>query len=333
MTPRILIEGCAGLASLSLAVVCGRPTDAPWSRPGSKTGYSRALLRLAGLSQWRPEEIVWAEPTDDCRLMLRAYPDADTLRAAAALCREWGTAAGEEGQRELWARLKAEGPPGEYSAREVARVAAVQARTVSQAGLRKFGGRSPGHWAPQLQPAGGRRYPNEAPAAKVEAIANAGGDWRPTRSIPDKAHPAGARTYTDTAPAPKLETIAAGRWPRTRLYRDVREIEPAADALLYLDPPYSGTIGYGDGDLQRADVLDLCRRWSAAGSLVMLSEAVPLADDLGAGWWAVDIGSARTGAARSGANRGCVSEWVTMNRAPVWRPGQQVELLSSPPRP
>ena len=297
MTPRILIEGCAGLASLSLAVVCGRPTDAPWSRPGSKTGYARALLRLAGLSRWRPEEIVWAEPADDCRMMLRAYPDPERLHLAAALCREWGTAAGEEGQRELWARLKSERPPGEYSAREVARVAAVQARTVSQAGLRAFGGASPGDWAPPTRPSASHRW------------------------------------YPDEVPAAKLEAIAAGRWPRTRLYRDVREIEPVADALLYLDPPYSGTIGYGEGDLQRADVLDLCRRWSAAGSLVMLSEAVPLDGDLGAGWWAVDIGSARTGAPRSGANRGCVSEWVTMNRPPAWRPGQQVELLSSPPRP
>lgn len=292
MTPRILIEGCAGLASLSLAVVCGRPTDAPWSRPGSKTGYSRALLRLAGLSRWRPEEIHFAEPSPDARMMLRAYPDADTLRAAAALCREWGAAAGEDGQRELWARLKAEGPPGEYSAREVARVAAVQARTVSQAGLRAFGGASKGDWKPRIKSSDGTGlYPSDAPAAKLEAI-------------------------------------ASDRWPRTRLYRDVREIGPVADALLCLDPPYVGTIGYGEGDLQRADVLDLCRRWSAAGSLVMLSEAVPLADDLGAGWWAVDIGSAKQGQARTGANRGCVSEWVTMNRAPAWRPAVQGGLFS-----
>ena len=290
MTPRILIEGCAGLASLSLAVVCGRPTDAPWSRPGSKTGYSRALLRLAGLSRWRPEEIHFAEPSPDARMMLRAYPDADTLRAAAALCREWGAAAGEEGQRELWARLKAEGPPGEYSAREVARVAAVQARTVNQAGLREFGGRSPGDCPPQKQPDGTRRYPNEAPAAKIEAI-------------------------------------AAGRWPRTRLYRDVREIEPVADALIYLDFPYFGTMEYGPGDITRPEALDVMRRWHDAGAFVMASEAVPLADDLGAGWWAVDIGSAKQGQARSGANRGCVTEWVTMNRAPAWRPAVQGGLF------
>lgn len=294
MTPTILVEGCAGLASLSLAVVCGRPTPAPWSRPGSKTGYVQALLRLAGLSRWRPSEVWWAEPTDDCRMMLRAYPDADALRAAAALCREWGTAAGEEGQRELWARLKAEGPPGEYSAREVARVAAVQARTVSQAGLRAFGGVSQGDWKPIRK--------------MIRGVDN-------------------RQAYPADHPQRHLETIASGRWPRTRLYRDVRHLEPVADALLYLDPPYSGTIGYGEGDLQRADVLDLCRRWAAAGSLVMLSEAVPLDGDLGAGWWAVDIGSARTGAARSGANRGCVTEWVTMNRAPAWRPSVQGGLF------
>ena len=320
MTPRILIEGCAGLASLSLAVVCGRPTDAPWSRPGSKTGYSRALLRLAGLSRWRPEEIHFAEPSPDARMMLRAYPDADTLRAAAALCREWGAAAGEEGQRELWARLKAEGPPGEYSAREVARVAAVQARTVNQAGLREFGGRSPGDCPPQKQPDGTRRYPNEAPAAKLEAIANAGGDWKPNADR-------GRQAYPPDHPQRHFETIAAGRWPRTRLYRDVREIEPVADALIYLDFPYFGTMEYGPGDITRPEALEVMRRWHAAGALVMASEAVPLADDLGAGWWAVDIGSAKQGQARTGANRGCVSEWVTMNRAPAWRPAVQGGLF------
>ena len=291
MTPRILIEGCAGLASLSLAVVCGRPTDAPWSRPGSKTGYSRALLRLAGLSRWRPEEIHFAEPSPDARMMLRAYPDADTLRAAAALCREWGTAAGEEGQRGLWARLKAEGPPGEYRAREVARVAAVQARTVNQAALRALGGLADGDFWPRMH-SNGR----------------------------DQQWPIGA-------PAAKLEAIASDRWPRTRLYRDVREMEPVGDALIYLDFPYFGTMSYSPGDITRPEALDVMRRWHAAGAFVMASEAVPLADDLGAGWWAVDIGSAKQGQARSGANRGCVSEWVTMNRPPAWRPAVQGGLF------
>jgi len=289
MTPRILIEGCAGLASLSLAVVCGRPTDAPWSRPGSKTGYARALLRLAGLSRWRPDEIVWAEPSADCRMMLQAYPDAERLRLAAALCREWGTAAREEGQRELWARLKAEGPPGEYTAREVARVAAVQARTVSQAGTEAFGGRFPGNWKPNVDR--------------------------------DK------QAYPLDHPRRQMEVIAGARWPSTRLYRDAREIEVVGDAFAYFDWPYFGTLSYGPGDITRPDALEVMRRWSAAGSLVMASEAVPLAEELGEGWWAVDIGTARTGAARSGANRGCVTEWVTMNRPPAWRPGEQVGIF------
>jgi hypothetical protein len=227
-------------------------------------------------------------------MMLRAYPDADTLRAAAALCREWGTAAGEEGQRELWARLKAEGPPGEYSAREVARVAAVQARTVSQAGLRAFGGGD--------------------------------GDYVPI-IIAGNSPATGTRRYSNEAPAAKLEAIAAGRWPRTRLYRDVREIEPVADALLYADFPYFGTMSYGPDDIARPEALDVMRRWHAAGAFVMASEAVPLDGDLGAGWWAVDIGTARTGKARTGSNRGCVSEWVTMNRAPAWRPAVQSGLF------
>jgi hypothetical protein len=224
-------------------------------------------------------------------MMLQAYRDRDTLLQTTALCREWGTAAGEEGQRELWASLKAEGPPGEYTAREVARVAAVQVRTVSQAGVRDFGGKS-GDWKPNTGDGGGG-YPNEAPATKLEAIAGA-------------------------------------RWPPTRLYRDVREIEVVGDALTYFDWPYLGTLSYGPDDITRPDALEVMRRWSAAGSLVMASEAVPLAEELGPGWWAVDIGSAYAhpgGRARSGANRGCVTEWVTMNRPPAWRPGVQAGLF------
>jgi hypothetical protein len=104
-------------------------------------------------------------------------------------------------------------------------------------------------------------------------------------------------------------------------------MEPVGDALIYLDFPYFGTMSYSPGDITRPEALDVMRRWHAAGAFVMASEAVPLADDLGAGWWAVDIGSAKQGQARSGANRGCVSEWVTMNRPPAWRPAVQGGLF------
>lgn len=288
MTPTVLVEGCAGLASLSLAVACGRPTDAPWARPGSKTGYARALLRLAGLTRWRPERMVWCEPAEDCRMMLRAYPDREALTEAARLCQDWGRRyPGPEGQRELWMHLREQGPPGDHSAAEVARVASVQARTVNQAGVRAFGGVSLDDWTPQLRTDG-------------------------------------TRGYTDDAPADKLGAIAAGRWPQTELHRDIRELDPIPGALLYLDPPYAGTLGYGEGDLTRAEVLALCERWAAAGALVLASEAVPLADELGAGWHAIDIGSARQGRARI---NGCVTEWVTMSREPAWQPAVQAGLF------
>lgn len=59
-------------------------------------------------------------------------------------------------------------------------------------------------------------------------------------------------------------------------------------AVIYLDPPYQGRTGY-PADLSRPQLLDVARRWSDAGAVVAVSEAVPLDDDLGAGWEALDL--------------------------------------------
>ena len=277
-----LVEGCAGLAAVTLRAVAGQ-VAIPWARPGSKVGYAARILELAGVpAGWRPSRVTWAEPAADCRVMLAAYARRDVMLEAAAWCRRWGAEHGEEAQRRLWEELRAEGPPDEAAAdmgREVARVAAVQARTVSQASLRGLGGRTRGDWMPVRHSVSGRQYPNDAPAEK-------------------------------------LERIGLARWPAVALARDVREIEPRGGALLYLDPPYAGTMGYGAGDLGREEVLALAERWRAAGAMVVISEAVPLAQELGSGWASVDIAgdyAGLGGRARSGANRGCRSEWVTVS--------------------
>ena len=287
-----LVEGCAGLAAVTLRAVAGQ-VAIPWARPGSKVGYAARILELAGVpAGWRPSRVTWAEPAADCRVMLAAYARRDVMLAAAAWCRRWGAEYSEKAQRRLWEELRAEGAPNEGAAdmgREVARVAAVQARTVPQASLQGFGGRSMGNWKPA---------------------------WRASN---------GWRQYPDDAPAEKLERIGRARWPAVMLARDVREIEPRSGALLYLDPPYAGTIGYGEGDIGRADVLALAERWRAAGATVVISEAVPLAQDLGSGWSSVDIAGDRRGQVRGGANRGCVSEWVTLS-GPVRASARQVGL-------
>jgi hypothetical protein len=120
-----------------------------------------------------------------------------------------------------------------------------------------------------------------------------------------------------------------------RVFPDARAVPIPADCegvYTFIDPPY-----YGDGtrnitgyapDLPRADVLDLARRWSDAGVTVAVSEAVPLADDLGTGWESVDIGGERVGQRRT---FGPTREWLTVNRPPVFRPvAGQVALFEGP---
>jgi hypothetical protein len=288
--PTVFVELCAGLGALSLSAVAGRPVSNVWARPGGKTGYARVIWRALGLSGWRPSRIVWAEPDPACRVMLAAYSRPDVLREAAAWCRRWGAEYGEEGQRRLWEDLRAEGPPDEGAGdmgREVARVAAVQKRTVSQAGATFFGG------------------PNN--------------NWKPNIDRERSAYP-------DNAPTDWLDAVPA-RWPGTALHRDGREVQPIPGAVVVIDPPYLGTHGYDAGGvLPRADVVAMGRRWAEAGAVVAVCEAVPVAEEMGLGWCSIDITGEREGPARSGANRGTVTEWLTLSRPAVagWRTrGQQ----------
>lgn len=300
MTRSILYEACAGQACLSLSFVAGRPTPPAWARPGNKVGYAAVIQRAAGLVGWKPSRIVLAEPAADCRVMLAAYSRPDVLRGAAEHLRRWGAEAGEDGQRALWKRLKDEGAPDEGAAdmaREVARVAAVQRRTVNQAAVRAFGGKSDG-------------------------------DWMPTHKRSDQT-----QLYGPDAPAKTLDRLALLCWPPVTILGDAGEIEVDADGVLYLDGPYEGTHGYGRAEFGRDAQLALARRANAAGALVLISEAVPLADALGDGWHSIDIGGERVGQSRNSGRNGCVSEWLTLNQppAPGWRTAQQMGLFGGAP--
>jgi len=115
----LLVELCAGTAALSLRLerAGARP---PVSRMGAKTGYSDAILALAGLNPGdRAEHYLWCEPDDGVRLLLHAYRDAELAREAARIIRSWA----DEDPRELWERLRAEGPARcpPVDAREVGR--------------------------------------------------------------------------------------------------------------------------------------------------------------------------------------------------------------------
>jgi len=94
--------------------------------------------------------------------------------------------------------------------------------------------------------------------------------------------------------------------------------------VIYSDPPYEGTTGYAH-DLPRAEVVRLMLGYADLGATVVVSEAVPLPELVGAGWEAIDIASTRKGQKRTFSRE--QGEWLTMNRAPVQKPAEQQGLF------
>jgi hypothetical protein len=257
---------------------------------GAKTGYADAVLRVLGL---RPGQGAahyhWCEPDPGVRLLLEAYRDPDLAREAASIIRGWV----DEEPRALWERLRAEGPPrgadpGDVGVppREVARWAWVQRRT---------------------HPGNERSFLHQVPVKPVADPAQQGHRWTPEQ------------------PAPLFEALPL--MPAT-ITPDARGIEPGPDlppgTVVYADPPYMGTTGYGN-DLPRADVVALARRWAAAGATVAISEAEPIGDLTADGWSAVNITGQRVGSKRTFSRQ--QAEWVTMNRPPAWTPSEQCGLF------
>jgi len=108
---------------------------------------------------------------------------------------------------------------------------------------------------------------------------------------------------------------------------DARAIEPAdlpPGTVVFIDPPYVGTTGYGN-DLPREDVVEMARRWSEAGARVYISEAEPIGALVAEGWQAVEITSQRVGQRRTFSKQ--QREWVTCSEDPAWRPPVQVGLF------
>jgi len=111
-------------------------------------------------------------------------------------------------------------------------------------------------------------------------------------------------------------TVYAGR------AEDVPVPSDCGGVYVYIDPPYVGCTRYA-ADMPREEVLATAKRWSDAGAVVCISEAVPL--DL-EGWHHVEITGARGGvAARTFAKQ--KREWLTMNREPAEVPAVQEEMF------
>ncbi len=275
------VELCAGTAALSLRLHHPRARP-PVSRMGAKTGYADVILRVLGL---RPGQgsadrtnYLWAEPDHGVRLLMESYRSRELSLAAAEIIRSWK----DEDPKELWLRLRDEGPPKgpAVDAREVARWTLVSG------------------WAAHGKDAGSYGGPGRC-GDKTCALTIEGAE----------------RRYTDAPTLPATITD------------DARKVEPPqlpAGTVAYMDPPYRGTTGYSH-DLGREAVVELARKWEAAGALVCISEAEPIHALVEDGWFVVEITGERKGQKRTFSKQ--QREFLTLSRKPAWKPAVQGQLF------
>jgi hypothetical protein len=62
------------------------------------------------------------------------------------------------------------------------------------------------------------------------------------------------------------------------------KIIPKPGCWVYIDPPYSGSLGQYETKLSKFQVILLAKKWKRQGSAVAVSESIPLDRALGEGW-------------------------------------------------
>ena len=325
---------------------------------GAKTGYADVILRVLGL---RPGQgsadrtrYLWCEPDAGVRLLLEALRDKELALAAAEIIRGWR----DEDPKALWTRLKDEGPVVAPSVdpREVARYARIltanrlvnpnpETWTNTGRGGYKHGGAE--FCTPIESLAEGFSKAVEVPAtitddartveprevARWARIVSAN-ELLSLDSVTWKNTGAGGSTFAGNPDHGFYRPIGrladgftdAPALPAT-ITDDARTVEPPtlpAGTCCFIDPPYVGTTGY-QHDLGRPEVVALARKWAEAGAFVAISEAEPIEDLVAEGWSTVEITGERKGQKRTFSKQ--QREWLTLSRAPRWRPSVQGSLF------
>ena len=351
----LFVELCAGTAALSLRLHHPRARP-PVSRMGAKTGYADVILRCMGL---RPGQgsadgtrYLWCEPDKGVRLLLHAYRDRALALAAAEVIRGWK----DEEPRALWERLRAEGPAvcPPVDAREVARAARLLTanrlinldpetwRNTGEGGTTHGGAEFCTDAAALADAVGGvpevpGAVVDDARAVDPREVARCAvvGQWAYRRMepnsgwcsvrVPKADEPIEAG---DRKPARNIAAdIGASLDLPATLTDDARAVHPPQllhGVVVYIDPPYVGTTGYAHR-FPRSEWLPIVRRWAEAGALVVVSEARRILPLLAEGWHAVEITGERKGQKRTFSKQ--QREWLTMSRAPAWRPSEQMGLF------
>jgi hypothetical protein len=297
------VELCAGTAAVAHRLVGGADHDSAVTYQGAKRRYATAVLSALGL---RPGQGAARVVLNDPGTWGRAWQslvEPATVQEAVHLLRAWHRA-GDEG-RALFDRLEDAGQPADGAAWLAAFLAL-------QDGA--FGGKpvmaiSSGAWS--------------TPGYARSARQLEGEGTNEPRHFKWRLNPAGL--------ARRLSRAGTVRWPAstTILRKSAAELDPGeigvdARTFVYIDPPYAGTTGYGP-TLSRAEVVEVARRFGAAGAVVAISEGEPVAELTGDGWQVVDITTAHRGQPRSFAKSR--REFLTMNRPPHGRPAVQPSLF------
>lgn len=340
----LFVELCAGLGAVSIALQGGPKARPPMSRMGNKARLAVPVLDLAGLLPGDgADAYLWCEPDDGVRSLLMAYPQPEVMRAAADVLSGW---VGED-PRELWERLKAEGPIRGVDGREVARWVVV-ANWAYRRGMPESGfnpGVATGDaWNARCDAMsrfvgalGHVAYPPVAVTPDARAVDPAEvARWvqltGSNRLIPTAFNEEGESAEVRatfggadfcTLPevnAAALRASAGVAWPEVMVAHDSREVQPVdlpEETVAYMDPPYQGTTGYAH-DFPREEQIEVIARWHRAGARVLVSEAEDFSDALreatGDPWWCVDVTGEQTGQKRTFSKQ--QREVVMLNREP-----------------
>jgi 16S rRNA G966 N2-methylase RsmD len=274
-----LVELCAGSAAISLRWLRAKARP-PLGYQGGKQGYADAILDALGMNPGDGvgNDIILCEPGP----WGDAWEHWRTAGGRADTCARLEAWAGED-PRELWQRLRAAPVPRDLGERVA---------TWAVLSFWKFGNKAVcvknGRWLASFNPAAAcreeynaRRIAEGAAPSFVDVSVVLSDLARRVRRLPD------------------LSRVRVHRGP-------AQSLQPIPGAVVYIDPPYQDTTGYGHV-FPRAEVLEVAERWRAAGCVIAVSEACVLPLD---GWRALQL-PRRKGARRTWSKQ--QEEWLTIS--------------------
>ena len=273
-----LVEPCCGTAALTLHLLGARRQLVP--RQGSKWRLRRELAAM--MSVGPPARVVLSDASP-WALVIR-----EVLGNRAALLRHLGglVADGERDPRALHSSLSGAAVP-EEPARMAAELLWLQRMAFAGKCVRVVDGR----WSSP-----GLNLTSALGVAKTERFG--------------AVRPLGQSLLGVVRAAPQFDVAAA--------IGLARPSDETGQVVVYLDPPYSGTTGYGPGDLNRAGVVALAEEWAASGAAVFVSEATAVDELVAQGWSSAPLGAVGGQSQLFRAKHR--TEWVT------WRGQAQASL-------